>query len=70
MMTVLALENVVMMMALASVKSDTLEVNVMNVTMDTMQQILQMEKSHVQVQLLSKLNLIKLFLLLAVSSFF
>ena len=49
MMAVLALENAAMMIILASAKLDILEMTVMNVTMDTLCQILQMEKRHVQV---------------------
>ena len=47
MMAVLALENAAMMIILASAKLDILEMTVMNVTMDTLCQILQMEKRHV-----------------------
>ena len=47
MMTVLALENVAMMITLASAELDILEMTVMNVTMDTLCQILQTEKRHV-----------------------
>ena len=47
MMTVLALENVAMMITLASAELDILEMTVMNVTMDTLCQILQTEKRYV-----------------------
>ena len=49
MMAVLALENAAMMITLASAKLDILEMTVMNVTMDTLCQILQTEKRHVKV---------------------
>ena len=47
MMTVLALENVAMMITLASAELDILEMTVMNVPVDTLCQILQTEKRHV-----------------------
>ena len=47
MMAVLALENAALMIILASAKLDILEMTVMNVTMDTLCQILQTEKRHV-----------------------
>ena len=49
MMTVLVLENVAMMITLASAELDILEMTVMNVTTDTLCQMLQTEKRHVQV---------------------